>query len=199
MSTEAIAITSHLEDMPLQIRPNWEPKVSGVPQAAAKQTIRAIIDHLELGLARAELPGATFNVVVTPDAGPRTKASFPTGEALAEYLRGFEGQEVEVDCYYGRPLGITRRPRYLVTHEGRYPLFAPDEGDEIDESGSLSRTSSARPLHAASAPPGSPGDPDRDDRSGDDVPEDEIDEDDDPEDDDDLDDDDEDLDDPGDG
>lgn len=100
--------------------------------------LRALCDLAE---ANARLPGSSYHVVVIPDAGGHSCVSCASAEEAAALLRTHAGTDVKVEVIdrHGRRCRITRPPaRYLLTHEGKFPLFDTHaDGDEIDEAGSL--------------------------------------------------------------
>ena len=94
---------------------------------------------LDLAETNGRLPQAAYHVVLIPDAGEHVYLTFPDVAGAVAGIREHLGQDVKVRVFYGRACGITRPPaRFLVTHEGRHPLFDTAlEDDELDPSGSL--------------------------------------------------------------
>lgn len=100
--------------------------------------IRSFQEILTLALDRSreqEQPG--YLAVIVPDVGDPELLQAATGEELAALIRPRVGSECRVFAFEGRRLGITRAPRYLVTHDGRFPLFAVEEDDALDPTGYL--------------------------------------------------------------
>jgi hypothetical protein len=93
---------------------------------------------LTLARANAELPEASYHVVIVPDSGDHVLRDFPTPEEAAEFIRTYAGKDIKVRVFYGRHCPTTKAPaKFLVTHAGRFPLFQAESGDEIDETGSM--------------------------------------------------------------
>jgi hypothetical protein len=140
---------------------------------------RAVAAALGDLLAAAEAAGriaeARYHVVVVPDGGAVRIESVPSRDEAAALLRGLEGADVRAFCFYGRRCPTTRPPaRYLLTHEGRVPLFDADVCDEIDPTGSMARPGTiVLPLPAEPPPPEDDTDDDQgdedDDEGGDDL------------------------------
>ncbi len=108
-----------------------------------KLTLAGLTRVLDLARANGEIPDALYHAVVIPDAGKIVDVSAPDGNGIAEALREYYGQDVRLRVFYGRPCYTTKAPaKYLLTHEGRYPLFDAGTDDEIDPDGSMAKPSS---------------------------------------------------------
>ncbi len=92
----------------------------------------------ELAEANGSLPEAAYHVVVIPDGDSPHWHEFPTAKEAAAYGRTLYGQDAKALFYYGRRCLTTKLPaKYLLTHEGRFPLFDEGDSEEIDDSGSM--------------------------------------------------------------
>ena len=124
--------------------------VSGKPPFS---DLMVLIDelHLILDLAsvNGDLPGAAYHVVVIPDTGNHLYHEFTTAVEAVEFLKTLHGKDVCVRVFYGRHCPTTKPPaKFLITHEGRYPLFDASDPEEIDSTGSMS-TGAPLPLPSA--------------------------------------------------
>jgi hypothetical protein len=112
-----------------------------VAAALARQpsVIAALRAVFELAEVNQSIPGAAYNVLVVPDTGDLIDRVFVTAQEAADFLATYVGgPPVRVRAHYGRRCMITRPPaQYLLTHEGRFPLFDAETSAEVDPDGSL--------------------------------------------------------------
>lgn len=94
-------------------------------------------------LALLQLPKETFHCVLVPDTGEASLQSFTSVKDLADCLRDItrrsikSGQNVQAFPFCGQALAITTPPRYLLAPDGKYPLFAGDVDEAVDQRGFL--------------------------------------------------------------
>ena len=110
-----------------------------MPQLNTADLISGLRDVLDLAEANRSIPEAAYCVIVVPDDGDMVYREFETVEETVEFLRPYYGgSPVQVVVTYGKPCRLTRRPVYLVTHEGKFPLFdIADDSDELLPVGEL--------------------------------------------------------------
>lgn len=189
MSDDIIVTGGQVEDEPAA-PPASDPFDMGLLKDLVDQSIRnaidanytprqlaaALIAMAEQAKVAGDLPDADYHAVVIPDAGPHSLKSFPALEPLLEFLRDLSGTDVKVRVFYGRACPITRPPaRYLLTHEGKFPLFKGLDDDAIDETGAMTGLVPVISIPTTPAKPAEQEDDDVDDDEGeedDDEPED---------------------------